>query len=321
MYELDPCDPDEFVGGLDYPDLEVTRSCDYDGCDQVASSWASPNGGDTHILDADIRMVVEAEFFDEPFISDASTEETTPDERHRSARTYSGLAAVSSLMKTWLERLGPTVFAPVVGHALESVPLRQLPEGEAGQSTAQYQLSGVVRAAGDPVGQARILTVKEQGRSVKIHAVRTDEDGRFSVAESASGVQEILVVAEGYTPARVEVGSSVDSANNVEVVLQEASSFAGIVVDEEEHPMRDVTVEIRYPPLPPQKGRYRLRGNWLRGRLTTSDNGEFYIENVRPNVTFEVVLYDESTGTTRSARSLQLSPGERRGGLVLRWKE
>lgn len=62
LYEIDPCDPDELVQTMLFPDVSVTLSCDQYSCTGTPSSWAGPIGYDSPVwpplVDAEIALAL-----------------------------------------------------------------------------------------------------------------------------------------------------------------------------------------------------------------------------------------------------------------------
>lgn len=296
LWELDPCDEDENVYELLYPDLTVTRTCSSSSCGPDVSSWVNPNGGDTLHVAAQIRMIVEGEFFEEPLVVDQGTEQST-------------------------RLLTASDFARLIPHVGTSIPLNRFARrtlAADNMAGAQWRVSGNVVGPSGPIAGARVLLVDRRGEFMVSKTARTDSTGYFALTDVSSGVHEVVIAADGYAAERRQVTLPGEAQGKLQVTLRRGASIGGRVVDILGNPIADARIEIEYPPPIPTDARIRILNDWHRGRRITRSQGHFHLHDLLPGTPFTLRIQHADRGEF-VAGTYQLEPGEERLDILVVW--
>jgi hypothetical protein len=109
-------------------------------------------------------------------------------------------------------------------------------------------LAGTVRLRGcepAPVASATVTVADATGAVVAV--ARTDDTGRYRVADLATGTYTVVVAAEPYPPAAatIEIGSARTAVHDVDLVA--TGSIAGIVAGEDYVPFENAAVTVLDP--------------------------------------------------------------------------
>jgi thiol-disulfide isomerase/thioredoxin/protocatechuate 3,4-dioxygenase beta subunit len=130
-------------------------------------------------------------------------------------------------------------------------PRHALLDGSAVQVMKRgLRLTGTVRdPSRAPIGNALVLAAQfyattpgpESEPIEDSTAVRTARDGSFSVGGIPPGLRHVVVLAEGFAPARTAVTVN-EQTKPLEIVLDQGRTVTGRVVDEEGNPIANVRV-------------------------------------------------------------------------------
>jgi hypothetical protein len=114
--------------------------------------------------------------------------------------------------------------------------------------TGTASIEGIVTRAGtsQPIENARVTVWADRGPDFR---ATTDANGNFVVSNMPAGIFNIEVQAEGYLPNPssnmiVRLGLSDRQRLRHDVVLSDASSISGRIVDEDREPLAGISIEI-----------------------------------------------------------------------------
>jgi protocatechuate 3,4-dioxygenase beta subunit len=213
------------------------------------------------------------------------------------------------------------VSAAAGGFAPLTVPGVELPAGggRADLGTLLLEpgltLAGrVVDPQGRPVAEAEVHAGGAETLGLGGHMVEprkepavSGPDGRFEVPDLARGERvDLMVKRRGYTEGRLP-GVGVPAEEPVTVVLQPASTLAGVVVDDDGDPVEGAMVLIQGEPAPG----WPFAGNVGRGR--SGEDGRFTVEDVPPGRLGAMVRADGFL--VHEEGGLEVAPGEDRDDL------
>ena len=134
-----------------------------------------------------------------------------------------------------------------------SPPMHALRDGSAIQVMKRgLRITGTVRdSSGAAVGNALVLAGQFYSRTPSPEAepiedattARTVRDGTFSIGGIPSGLQQILVLADGFAPAQSAV-TLADETTMVDFVLDRGRTVTGRIVDEARNPIANARVGV-----------------------------------------------------------------------------